>query len=481
MINTQILSFQRRHACQDSKNYTHVIPDRRLKYMGKFKIQDETSDAALREAYAKDISKSMAPSIYERLTPSFRLFIEFNHVADSEKILELCRELFRIAGICLHTPGRGDNVFFAQMNLAKLRATAMYNGRTIRLVFEDVFVNLDRVVKIHRYFLDCMDQHMNIKFKREVLPGAEKSFRIPNASRWKSVCPVDAYFNEMGVLMHGGRAVLKCDSTASKSHGGCESCNGMGYVHIEKELVVVALLSNIAKDPAVSTSDAIDVVVDTDSARELTEMECLEMTSVRTSQSMTERYMEPLYIPSIPPSTKGLIDFSQGFECERRRGKSKEISVFSNDFHEISVVLGIMRNCRRLHPMYANIGVHKVYKTPGANSVYRAFADGQNSNFCMRQKRHRECRASFVIEQVDGKGKIYMECLSEECMDRHTKRRYTSQALNLTDELNDVLGFRRKGEDESWLESYGQMALDRMRGNPRKNAIVQNRRHYKQK
>lgn len=454
--------------------YTHVIHSIQLPVYGRITASEV---GHLVDAYAIDLRRGLDQGLYEQLGDRFNLFFEVRCVAkDAETLRLTALDIIRACGVVFKCHGRGENVFFPDLDVASVRTLVITNGQRVRIVFPGLVVNRTRAAQIHRSFVDCIDRTLKLEHKRRMVtdaPRTDKSFSVPHSERWVTACPVDVYFDPMGVPMCGAVAVTRCDAVEGRSknaHVGCIACSCDGFVRSGEryELVMV-------------TRGVLDPVEDAEETEALRtdHHRCLRETMLRTELPLAERYVVPTYAPVVPIETvRGKEEFVKHFATERSlvsKGAVNrvELNLNSNDFRTVSIVVGVMEACRKVHANYAHVGVAKLYKYSGPKPMYRMLCDGQNATFCMRAKRHDRCRACFVLEEVNGRGKVSMECFAPECTTN--RKRYRSNAIDLPRSLNELLGFSSKGDntktEDVMLERAALLAFERLRGRVKRRRL----------
>lgn len=477
---SQLAMFQNLHKPASTKDAeTHHVPHVRMPMGGRMVVAGE-HDARLVEAYAADVAASVASrqrlTLYERLSPAFRFFV---HVAcGSDNVVCTALALFGACGAALRTDDCGENVFFPDMNVAQLRSVVLHNGTTLRLVFPDVIVDAERALQIHRYVVDCFDHRLDVEVKRRVLPRATtaKALSVPHGDRWREACPASVYIEPSGVAMYGGMDVCKCEAGEGRgraAHDDCAACDRCGYVVAGGRWELCCAVRD-ARAPRVDEEETAALRADV--AR------CVRAASVRADGApLSERYVVPSYAPAVMLETRkgGKREFVTHFDAERptyvaKKQNRVELDLHSNDFRVVSTVASMVHAVRRMHPQYARVGVAKVYRYhgSGAKPTYRVLADGQNATYCMSARRHARCRASFLFEEVGGRGKVCMECCAPECGPAGGKR-YRSKAIDLPHGLNELLGFASRsdasGTEDAMLSESAILAFEKLRNIQRRD------------
>ena len=471
----RLQSFQDTHRPRTIKDpYTHFVPNVRLPVAGKIVADGEERMAELARAYAADVATSRSLGVpvhlYEVLSERFRFFLEVRCAgAAADAARATARELLRACGAAFRCAGKGENTFYPELVLERLRAVALYSGERLRLVFPELVVDRTRALQLHRAVLDALDRTLDVAHKRRLLgadgPVTDRALSVPHSGRWEHVCPSSVYIEPTGVPMCGSTAVARCDASSGigkVAHDACAACARTGYVATGGPFVPLGGALVDATAPREEEGE-----------EEASSTEALvRATMLRTTAPLTERYVVPTYAPVVlmEPSRWGKLEPVGHFAAEKavvaKNGQQRvELDVNSNDFRTVGLVAGVLEACRKMHPNYAQLGVTKLYRYGTAKPVYRLLSDGPNSTFCMRAKRHERCRACFVIEEVGGRGKVCMECFAPECA--VNRKRYRSNAVDLPRRLNELLGYASKGDhgqtEDVMLERAATLAFDRLR------------------
>lgn len=469
-ISHVLVMFQERHVPAAKGSETHHVPNDRLLQGGLLDASTDMDGFVEALAVAVETSEvnGQRLSVYERLHPTFRFFVELTLPDATEQLL---RRLFHIAGAALREGS--EDTFYPRLDPAALRCVVLHDGAKVRLVFPEVVVDSTRALRLHRHFLGCLDAELSPTEKRMLMsdpPCTDRAFAVFSLERWAAVSPSSVYLDEMGVALVGGTAVVRCTASARRgktAHDQCAECERSGYVPQQGRLKVRAVLTD-ATHPALDEAEAERLRGDPAAA--------LVASMLRTTAPLTEPFVVPSFAPVVPMQTDrhGRSELADCFECERATFGTKSRSVRrhdydlqSNDVSQLCTMASALGACRRMHSAYARITIKRMYKLAGPKPMVRILADGRNAGFCMgKQRAHtgrHACRASFALEMVKGKPRIYQECFSPECT--NNKKRYCSNAKELPGSLAVDLGLgRRSSSSDSEMHKSAVRLFSQMRG-----------------
>ena len=291
---------------------THVIPNDRYPGGGLIDASGRTDE--LIDAVASDVELARAGnrrlSVYERLHPTFRFFVQFTLVKElpstsggeagrsggggggggggrEEEGREESREdksreeesreaeeggkgkrddarptlahlvssLFRVIGHALRPEVHSeDDAFYPQLDVSSLRLIAVHDGCSLRLTLPGIVVDASRALQLHRRVLDCMQAHLEPKEKRMLMPCCpriERGFAVLSLDAWKGTSPSSVYLDEMGMPLCGTVSVERCTAVSKRgkfAHRQCDECRTTGFVPKSERLEVVAVMDD-ARNP----------------------------------------------------------------------------------------------------------------------------------------------------------------------------------------------------------------------------------------
>lgn len=474
---TPLEKYQAKNRPKAKLSETHLVPNERLLDGGLLDARDDP--AGFLEAVSAEVTSSRlglsTVSVYEKLRSSFKFFVQVTIASATD---EWMKRLFELCGRVLSEADRGDDVFFPRLATSKLRCVVLSDSQHVRLVFPDVVVDLARARQLHRYFLHMLNEQLTLQEKMELIkrdssqetystPAFSEAYSVLSLDTWKTIAPNDVYVHELGVPMCGSTAVARCTAVtrrAKGAHNDCETCARSGFVPVLGRIDVVAVLED-ATNPRLDEADTARLKTDAAAA--------VRTSMLHTTEALTEPFCVPSYAPAVPMQTdrQGQEKLSDVFESERTafgppsrasQMRRTEIDVGSRSMQDIKLLVATQRMCRRMHRAYSRVTIRKMYKlNTGMQTVVRVQVDGVNSCFCMRKQQQHAgasaCRASFTIEMVQNKPRMYQECFSAECT--VGRKRYRSNAKEIPRALAALLGFAIVPEREEDKRLYNMAKI----------------------
>ena len=463
MAFPRLSTFQSKHPPVARGEGTHwMARDRFFDHAYGGYINGKDAEDELLSAYSEDLANTDAiyapiANVYERLGARFRFFmvLTFSPLAEPPAVRAMAEAVVEIAAEAMH-PTERRSAFFAALDPRSLACHVLSNEEEMRLVFPEVIVDVTRALHLHRWILDCLNTRLAYEHKQTLFQEYvhEQSFAVPNSQRWLRISPTHCYTSGEGMPLVKSAYVTRCKALVTPSgktcvsHKRCDACRHTGYVQGSQRF---ELMLSRGCEPA-------DVV---------------SATCVRTDAPLSEPYVVPEYAPVVPMRVDrlGKSVLAECFEGERAsfagsRTQKELMDLDTRSLRDVVLHSQILAHCRGMHSQFSRIGVQKIVRLLGAKPAVRVHSEGECATFCMRHQRfHTSCRATFLLEEVGGRGQIVQECFAPECAT--AGRRYRSNARVLSAQLCETLGFGGRGlrdasSEEAWLDECAER-LDRQR------------------